>query len=56
MTDVTASYRTFLSYEHDLTELNDQFEKLKTIRTTFTRLKDGSVWATPGKPSWSWKR
>jgi chromosome segregation ATPase len=35
--DVTASYRTFLGYERDLTSLNDQFEKLKAISQTFTR-------------------
>ncbi|MEO7298784.1 MAG: SbcC/MukB-like Walker B domain-containing protein [Verrucomicrobiota bacterium] len=40
VSDVTSSYRTFLSYERDLTELNDQFEKLKVIRETFTRLTD----------------
>lgn len=37
VSDVTASYRTFLAYEHDLRELNEQFAKLKTIRDTFTR-------------------
>ncbi len=35
--DVTASYRTFLGYERDLNLLNDQFDKLKAIRATFTR-------------------
>jgi hypothetical protein len=38
VSDVTASYRTFLGYERDLNDLNDQFEKLKAIRDTFTRL------------------
>lgn len=38
--DVTASYRTFLGYERDLNDLNDQFEKLKDIRDTFTRLTE----------------
>lgn len=38
VSDVTASYRTFLGYERDLNDLNDQFEKLKSIRDTFTRL------------------
>jgi len=38
--DVTASYRTFLAYEHDLKDLNEQFTKLKTIRDTFTRWTD----------------
>lgn len=36
--DVTASYRTFLGYERDLTELNDQLERLQAIRAVFTRL------------------
>jgi hypothetical protein len=40
VSDVTASYRTFLGYERDLNNLNDQFEKLKAIRDTFTRLTD----------------
>ena len=40
VSDVTASYRTFLGYERDLNNLNDQFEKLKAIRDTFTRLAD----------------
>ena len=35
--DVTSSYRTFLAYERDLKELNDQFEWLKAISDTFTR-------------------
>lgn len=35
--DVTASYRTFLRYESDLKELNDQFQKLKAIHETFDR-------------------
>lgn len=38
--DVTASYRTFLGYERDLNDLNDQFEKLKAIRDIFTRLTE----------------
>jgi len=38
--DVTASYRTFLAYENDLNDLNNQFEKLKAIRDTFQRLTD----------------
>lgn len=38
--DVTASYRTFIGYEQDLRELNDQFDRLKAIRDTFTRLAD----------------
>lgn len=37
ISDVTASYRTFLGYERDLTLLNDQFEKLNGISQTFTR-------------------
>ncbi len=40
VSDVTASYRTFIRYEQDLNELNDQFEKLKAIRDTFTRLTE----------------
>ena len=40
VSDVTASYRTFLGYERDLNKLNDQFEKLKAIRDTFTRVTD----------------
>ncbi len=40
VSDVTSSYRTFLGYERDLTELNDQFEKLKIIREIFTRLTE----------------
>ncbi len=40
VSDVTASYRTFLGYERDLTELNDQFQRLKAIRDTFTRLTE----------------
>ena len=35
--DVTSSYRTFLAYERNLNELNDQFERLKAISDTFTR-------------------
>jgi energy-coupling factor transporter ATP-binding protein EcfA2 len=38
--DVTSSYRTFLGYERDLNELNDQFEKLRAIRDTFNRLTE----------------
>jgi hypothetical protein len=38
VTDVTASYRTFLGYERDLHELDDQFRRLKGIRGTFNRL------------------
>jgi uncharacterized protein YPO0396 len=38
--DVTASYRTFIGYERDLIELNDQFERLKAIRETSGRLID----------------
>lgn len=38
ITDVTASYRTFLGYERDLTELNDQLLRLQAIRDLFTRL------------------
>ena len=38
--DVTASYRTFIGYEHDLRELNDQFDRLKAIRDTSARLLD----------------
>lgn len=37
VSDVTASYRTFLGYERDLQLLNDQLEKLKGISQTFTR-------------------
>ena len=40
VSDVTASYRTFLGYEQDLNNLNDQFEKLKVIRSTFTHLTE----------------
>ncbi len=36
--DVTASYRTFLGYERDLNDLNDQFERLAAIRDNFRRL------------------
>ncbi|MBM3880835.1 MAG: hypothetical protein FJ387_14145 [Verrucomicrobia bacterium] len=35
VTDVTASYRTFLSYERDLTQLNDQLVRLQAIRQSF---------------------
>jgi putative exonuclease SbcCD C subunit/AAA domain-containing protein len=38
--DVTASYRTFLAYERELKELNDQFERLKQIRDVFQSLTD----------------
>ena len=38
VSDVTASYRTFIRYEEDLRLLDDQFQKLKTIRDTFTHL------------------
>jgi hypothetical protein len=37
VSDVTASYRTFLAYERDLNSLNEQFEKLKGISQVFTR-------------------
>lgn len=40
VTDVTASYRTFLAYEHDLKDLNDQFERLIEIRDTFQQLTE----------------
>jgi hypothetical protein len=40
VTDVTASYRTFLAYERELKQLNDQFEKLKEIRDLFQHLTD----------------
>lgn len=36
--DVTASYRTFLAYERELKELNDQFERLKEIMSLYTHL------------------
>lgn len=36
--DVTSSYRSFLAYERDLTELKDQFARLEAIHTTFERL------------------
>lgn len=36
--DVTASYRSFLAYERDLNELNDQFQRLEAISTTARRL------------------
>lgn len=35
--DVTDSYRAFLRYEKDLTELNDQFRRLREISELFTR-------------------
>lgn len=38
VTDVTASYRTFVRYEEDLQLLDDQFQRLRTIRETFDRL------------------
>ena len=38
--DVTASYRSFLAYERDLTELNDQFTRLEAIRTVALRLAE----------------
>jgi DNA repair exonuclease SbcCD ATPase subunit len=38
VSDVTASYRTFIRYEEDLRLLDDQFQKLKAIRDTFTHL------------------
>ena len=40
VSDVTASYRTFLAYEEDLNKLDDQFEKLKVIRSTFIHLTE----------------
>lgn len=40
VSDVTASYRTFVRYEEDLRLLDDQFQKLKAIRDTFTRWTD----------------
>jgi uncharacterized protein YdcH (DUF465 family) len=40
VSDVTASYRTFLGYEQDLNRLNDQFEKLQGIRSAFIRLAE----------------
>jgi len=38
--DVRDSYRTFLSYERELTLLNDQFERLKSINEIFIRLSE----------------
>src|ERR1700691_1310846 len=38
VTDVAASYRTFLAYERELKELNDQYERLKEIRDVFQSL------------------
>jgi hypothetical protein len=38
--DVTASYRSFLAYERDLTELNDQFNRLDAIHATARRLDE----------------
>src|SRR6185437_6506879 len=40
VSDVTASYRTFIRYEEDLRLLDDQFQKLKAIRDTFTHLME----------------
>ena len=40
VTDVTASYRTFLGYERDLTELNDQLVRLQAIRRAFVHLME----------------
>ncbi len=40
VSDVTSSYRTFLGYERDLNELNDQYEKLLGIRSVFVRWND----------------
>ncbi|MFN7140541.1 MAG: ATP-binding protein, partial [Limisphaerales bacterium] len=40
VSDVTDSYRTFLSYDRDLTLLNDQFVRLREIRDCFTKLTD----------------
>ena len=40
VSDVTASYRTFVRYEEDLKKLDDQFQKLAAIRDTFTRLTE----------------
>jgi hypothetical protein len=40
VSDVTASYRTFVRYEEDLKQLDDQFQKLKAIRDTFARLTE----------------
>lgn len=40
VTDVTASYRTFLAYERELKDLNDQFERLRQIRDDFRNLTD----------------
>jgi DNA repair exonuclease SbcCD ATPase subunit len=40
VSDVTASYRTFVRYEEDLKQLDDQFQKLKAIRDTFIRLTE----------------
>ncbi|HEU5124386.1 MAG TPA: SbcC/MukB-like Walker B domain-containing protein [Verrucomicrobiae bacterium] len=37
VSDVTASYRTFVRYEEDLRKLDDQLQKLRTICDTFTR-------------------
>ena len=38
--DVTDSYRAFLRYEKDLTELNDQFRRLREISELFTHHGD----------------
>lgn len=40
VTDVAASYRTFLAYERELKELNDQYERLKEIRDIFASATD----------------
>lgn len=40
VTDVTASYRTFLGYERDLAELNDQLVRLQAIRKAFVHLME----------------
>jgi uncharacterized protein YPO0396 len=37
VSDVTSSYRSFLAYERDLKELNDQFTRLQGIHDTFTQ-------------------
>ncbi len=38
--DVTASYRSFLAYERDLNELNNQFQRLESIGATAIRLDE----------------
>jgi energy-coupling factor transporter ATP-binding protein EcfA2 len=40
VSDVTSSYRTFLGYERDLNALDDQFQRLRAIRDTFTQMTD----------------